>query len=364
MSQAHIKIENLVKKFGEFTALDNVNLEVKEGEFFCFLGPSGCGKTTLLRAVAGLDMQTSGRVIMKGKDVSHTPPAKRDFGIVFQSYALFPNMKVVDNIAYGMKGKGFSRQEIKDKVESLLNMVGLSEHAQKYPAQLSGGQQQRVALTRALATSPSLLLLDEPLSALDAKVRNHLRKEIKELQRDLGVTTIMVTHDQEEALAMSDRIVILRDGLVEQTGTPQEIYSRPANAFVADFIGEMNFLDGVVVGENSIKVGEYILNADTQGFAENLSVVLAIRPEDVHVSETTDKGEGNNQVEMRVQHIEYLGSLLRTSLKCEKAEPDNLEVRADIPMNLVRSVSLDTGTQLNVNLPCEQIRVYPKVSNG
>lgn len=358
MSKSHIKIENLVKKFGDFTALNNINLEIKEGEFFCFLGPSGCGKTTLLRAVAGLDVQTSGRVIMKGKDVSHTSPDKRDFGIVFQSYALFPNMKVVDNVAYGMKGKKFKKKEIKQRVKSLLDMVGLSEHAQKYPSQLSGGQQQRVALTRALATSPSLLLLDEPLSALDAKVRNYLRKEIKELQRDLGVTTIMVTHDQEEALAMADRIVILRDGVIEQIGTPEEIYSQPANAFVADFIGEMNFLDGVVMANNNVKVGEHLLSANTQNLAESSEVVLAIRPEDVQLGENIS----DNQVSMRVQGSEYLGSLLRTSLQCEKESAQKLEIRADVPMSLVRRFCLEPDKQLSINLPYEQVRVYPKAS--
>lgn len=359
MSQTHIKIENLVKKFGEFTALDNINLDIKEGEFFCFLGPSGCGKTTLLRAVAGLDVQTSGRVIMKGKDVSHTSPDKRDFGIVFQSYALFPNMKVEDNVAYGMRGKGFSKQEISQKVESLLSTVGLTEHINKYPSQLSGGQQQRVALARALATSPSLLLLDEPLSALDAKVRTHLRKEIKELQRNLGVTTIMVTHDQEEALAMADRIVILNDGVVEQVGSPEEIYSQPANAFVADFIGEMNFLDGVVVSDNQVKVGEYVINAPTQDFSADSSVVLAIRPEDVQIEENTDA----NQVPMRVQGNEYLGSLLRTSLKCESETAQPLEIRADLPMNLVRRGCFDDNQALTVSLPYEQVRVYSKVAS-
>lgn len=358
MSKSHIKIENLVKTFGDFTALDGINLDIKEGEFCCFLGPSGCGKTTLLRAIAGLDMQTSGRVIMRGKDVSATPPDKRDFGIVFQSYALFPNMKVADNVAYGMKGKKFSKKQIKQRVKSLLDMVGLTEHAKKYPAQLSGGQQQRVALTRALATSPSLLLLDEPLSALDAKVRTHLRKEIKALQRTLGVTTIMVTHDQEEALAMADRIVILRDGVIEQIGTPEQIYSQPANAFVADFIGEMNFLEGVVTANNNVKVGEHVLNVDTQHFTTSSKVMLAIRPEEVQLGAINS----DNQVTMRVQDSEYLGSLLRTNLQCEQQVMQKLELKADVPMNLVRHFGLEPNAQLNISLPYEQMRVYPKAS--
>ncbi len=214
---------------------------INEGEFVCFLGPSGCGKTTLLRAIAGLDPQTSGTIHQAGRDISALPPSQRDFGIVFQSYALFPNLTVAKNVGYGLENRKMKRADIDKRVAELLATVGLSDQAAKYPSQLSGGQQQRVALARALATSPGLLLLDEPLSALDAKVRVHLRKEIKDLQNRLNVTTIMVTHDQEEALTMADRIVVMKSGLIEQVGTPAEIYGEPVNRFVADFIGTMNF---------------------------------------------------------------------------------------------------------------------------
>ena len=212
IAQPFLRIEGLSKRFGTFTALKDIDLEVRRGEFVCFLGPSGCGKTTLLRAIAGLDRQDEGKVILAGRDVSDAPPAERDFGIVFQSYALFPNLTVGRNVAYGLVNRRRSSAEIKRRVDELLALVGLADQEHKYPVQLSGGQQQRVALARALATSPGLLLLDEPLSALDAKVRVRLRDEIRALQRRLGVTTIMVTHDQEEALAMADRIVVMNQG--------------------------------------------------------------------------------------------------------------------------------------------------------
>src|SRR5215211_2833797 len=225
--QPFLRIERLWKRFGAFTALKAIDLEVRRGEFVCFLGPSGCGKTTLLRVIAGLDRQDEGRIEIAGRDVSHLPPAARDFGIVFQSYALFPNLTVAQNVGYGLVNGRRPAAEVKRRVEELLALVGMPEQSAKYPVQLSGGQQQRVALARALATSPGLLLLDEPLSALDAKVRVRLRDEIKALQRRLGVTTIMVTHDQEEALSMADRIVVMNNGVIEQVGTAEEIYRNP-----------------------------------------------------------------------------------------------------------------------------------------
>ena len=239
-SEPYLRITGLWKAFGDFLALKDISLDIAAGEFVCFLGPSGCGKTTLLRAVAGLDPQTRGEIHQAGQDISKLPPSKRDYGIVFQSYALFPNLSVARNIAFGLENTGRPKAEIKKRVAELLELVGLPDQADKYPAQLSGGQQQRIALARAIAISPGLLLLDEPLSALDAKVRVHLRHEIKELQRKLGVTTIMVTHDQEEALSMADRIVVMNQGTVEQVGTPAQIYRHPTTLFVADFIGETN----------------------------------------------------------------------------------------------------------------------------
>jgi iron(III) transport system ATP-binding protein len=220
-------IQNVTKKFGGFTALRSISLDISEGEFICFLGPSRCGKTTLLRAIAGLDIQTSGTIFQDGRDISALPPSERDFGIVFQSYALFPNLTVYKNVAYGLETRRMKRVDVNRRVHELLTMVGLPDQGQKYPSQLSGGQQQRIALARALAPSPGLLLLDEPLSALDARVRIHLRNEIKVLQRRLGITTVMVTHDQDEALSMADRIVVMDHGVIVQVGPPLKCIAIP-----------------------------------------------------------------------------------------------------------------------------------------
>ena len=271
----------MTKRFGPFVALDSVSLDVFEGEFVCFLGPSGCGKTTFLRAIAGLDIQTAGTVHQAGKDISALPPSERDFGIVFQSYALFPNLTVEKNIAFGLENQKMSKPDITKRVTELLDLVGLADQGKKYPSQLSGGQQQRVALTRALATSPGLLLLDEPLSALDAKVRTFLRREMKALQRRLGVTTIMVTHDQEEALTMADRIVVMNQGVIEQVGTPTEIYREPSTLFVADFIGAMNQTAGKATGNDSVAIGEVTLSSRPHNIQPGEPLVVAIRPEDI-----------------------------------------------------------------------------------
>src|SRR5476651_1994617 len=280
----YLEVRNLTKHFGDFTALRDVSLDIVEGEFVCFLGPSGCGKTTLLRAIAGLDPQSSGTIHQSGRDVSRLPPAKRDFGIVFQSYALFPNLTVGENVAYGLVSRRENRASILKRVTELLALVGLPDSTARHPAQLSGGQQQRVALARALATSPGLLLLDEPLSALDARVRLRLRHEIKALQRRLGVTTIMVTHDQEEALTMADRIVVMNQGVIEQVGPPAEIYRAPATAFVADFVGSMNFLAGRLEAPDRVRLGNLVMSCPVQGgLGVGAVVSLCIRPEDVRV---------------------------------------------------------------------------------
>ncbi|WP_230368611.1 ATP-binding cassette domain-containing protein [Paludibacterium denitrificans] len=230
----YLQLSGISKRFGQQIVLDSLNLNVSKGEFVCLLGPSGCGKTTLLRQIAGLDLPDAGYIRQHDRDITRCAPAERDYGIVFQSYALFPNLNVADNIAYGLKGRSEDKRR---RVSELLALVGLDSISAKYPAQLSGGQQQRVALARALATSPSLLLLDEPLSALDARVREHLRREIRALQQKLGITTIMVTHDQEEALTMADRVIVMNGGRIEQSGSPFEVYLEPASRFVASFVG-------------------------------------------------------------------------------------------------------------------------------
>jgi len=350
----YLKIANVIKRFGDFTALNDVSIEIDEGEFVCFLGPSGCGKTTLLRAIAGLDIQTYGRIEQAGRDISALPPSERDFGIVFQSYALFPNLTVARNVGYGLENRKLSRAEIGKRVSALLELVGLTGQDHKYPAQLSGGQQQRVALARALATSPGLLLLDEPLSALDARVRVHLRQEIKNLQGRLGVTTIMVTHDQEEALTMADRIVVMNHGVIEQVGTPIDIYRQPATAFVADFIGKMNFARGSVLGQGTVRLGEMELTCDTTGFAAGQAVQIAVRPEDIVARDVTTGDM--NAFAAGVKELEFLGSSLRVDLTGRALDGQTLT--ADLSVNLMRELALEPGHDVTVRIPPERIRLY------
>ena len=364
---AYLRVTNLGKKFGDFTALRDISLEVREGEFVCFLGPSGCGKTTLLRAIAGLDIQTTGTVEQAGRDISALPPSQRDFGIVFQSYALFPNLTVTKNIAYGLENKKLPRDRIQARVAELLDLVGLQAHKHKYPAQLSGGQQQRVALARALATSPGLLLLDEPLSALDAKVRVHLRHEIKQLQDKLGITTIMVTHDQEEALAMADRIVVMNHGVIDQVGTPMEIYNRPSTPFVADFIGTTNFLNGVVASDGRIALKGMTLGRPgaAGGRASGSRVTVCIRPEDVRLA--TPENAPPDGIEVRVTDVEFLGSFQRCYLvptAAGDAGEDEVGFMADVSANHARDLDLREGRLLSAALREEFFRVYDGPAAG
>ena len=312
---SYLRIENVIKKYGVNTVLNDINLEVRKGEFLCVLGPSGCGKTTLLRVLAGLENIETGCVYISGRDVTVAPPAKRNFGIVFQSYALFPNLTVVQNIAYGLSRKKFTKAEIKAKVDGVIETVNLGGHENKYPQQLSGGQQQRVALARAIVLDPDVLLLDEPLSALDAKVRARLRREIKNLQKRLGITTIMVTHDQEEALSMADRIVVMNNAVVEQVGTPEEIYETPRTNFVADFIGTVNFID------------------DT----------YAIRPENVSLDK---KGA----VSGRITDIEYRGAFYRL-LVDSKCGLLTVDVKADVR----KRIKFENGLNVYLNIPIENV---------
>jgi iron(III) transport system ATP-binding protein len=344
-----LQLQTIVKTYGAFTALKGVSLEVRRGEFVCFLGPSGCGKTTLLRVIAGLDPQTSGRVLLGGCDVSRLPPAARDYGIVFQSYALFPNLTVEKNVAYGLKLK---RDAARARVADLLNLVGLPDSGPKYPSQLSGGQQQRVALARALAPSPGLLLLDEPLSALDARVRVHLRQQIKELHRRLGITTIMVTHDQEEALTMADRIVVMNHGVIDQVGTPDEIYRRPATPFVADFVGAMNFLSGVAAEGGVVRLGDARLESEAD-VAPGTPVTICLRPEDV----VARQPQGRNRLETTIEALDFIGPFHRARLSAPELGENRLT--ADFSANLVRDLGLAAGHRLAVTLPPDRLRVFP-----
>ena len=361
---AFLKVVDVTKSFGDFIALKNISLDVHEGELICFLGPSGCGKTTLLRAIAGLDFQSAGRIHQAGQDISALPPTERDFGIVFQSYALFPNMTVAKNVAYGLNSRRLGRSAIAARVSELLELVGLPDSGPKYPSALSGGQQQRVALARALATSPGLLLLDEPLSALDAKVRVRLRHEIKDLQRRLGITTILVTHDQEEALAMADRIVVMNHGVIEQVGSPTEIYREPETLFVADFIGAMNQLPGKVAGTNSVLLGDLTLDCLPHDLSNGDDCVIAIRPEDVvpHGEGARSPGASDtikspgNAFDVTVSEVEFLGSYWRVALTGQAL--GDAELLADFSINAVRRMAVSEGTQLTVELPPDRLRVF------
>ena len=356
----YLRIRRLTKKFGEFTALADISLDVLDGEFVCFLGPSGCGKTTLLRAIAGLDIQTAGTIEQAGADISALPPSERDFGIVFQSYALFPNMTVARNVAYGLESQRRSRVEVRDRVGELLDLVGLPDQGAKYPSQLSGGQQQRIALARAIAMSPGLLLLDEPLSALDAKVRARLRHEVKALQRRLGITTIMVTHDQEEALTMADRIVVMNHGVIEQVGAPAEIYREPASVFVADFIGTMNFLAAEVTedspaGGGGVRAGGLDLACDTAGRAGGEKVTAAVRPEDVvldgvQAAAAADRGSG---FDATVEYVEFLGSFARVELRIAGER-----LLMDLPIAQVQRFDVREGGTVRAVVPREAVRIY------
>jgi iron(III) transport system ATP-binding protein len=354
-SAAHVRAVRITKRFGAFTAIDAVSLEVEAGKLVCILGPSGCGKTTLLRVIAGLENQDAGSIEIGGRDVSYLPPAQRDFGIVFQSYALFPNLTVGENIGYGLVNRRMARREIARRVGELLDLVGLPDQSAKYPAQLSGGQQQRVALARALACSPSLLLLDEPLSALDARVRVRLRDEVKALQRRLGLTTIMVTHDQEEALAVADRIVVMNHGRVEQTGSPSEIYGRPGSRFVADFVGAMNMLDATVAGRGLVHVGALTLRCSGLGTrAEGQRVKLGLRPEEVRIRGLERCAA--NAILVGVELLDFLGPFCRARLR-PKAAPE-LVLLSDFSANAMRDLSIREGQTLTIALPPDLLRVF------
>ncbi len=280
-SSCWLQLSQITKRFGQFTALETVDLAVQQGELLCLLGPSGCGKTTLLRVLAGLEQQDHGTIRLGNRDVSRLPPAKRGFGLVFQSYALFPHLTVAANIAYGLRGRAAERNK---RVTELLELVGLPDSGKKYPRQLSGGQQQRVALARALALEPPLLLLDEPLSALDAAVRERLRGELRALQQRLGVTTVMVTHDQEEALALADRIAVMNHGKIEQLSPPEPLYHEPKTRFVAGFVGR----------------GSFVKMPQTEGF---------VRPEQVHIGDETE-----DTFSAFVERLEFLGGIQRVTL--------------------------------------------------
>jgi iron(III) transport system ATP-binding protein len=352
-----VALEGIAKRFGGTLALHGISLSIAEGEFVCFLGPSGCGKTTLLRIIAGLERQNVGRITLAGRDVSRLPPSQRNYGIVFQSYALFPNLTVGRNVGYGLETRRVDRARIESRVDELLELVHLRAHKARYPAQLSGGEQQRVALARALAPSPSLLLLDEPLSALDARVRLSLRNEIKSLQRRLGITTIMVTHDQEEALTMADRIVVMNHGAVEQVGTPVAIYTEPASLFVARFVGHMNLLPAIAEERQGwARLGAARLRHRTgRAYPVGTPLTLGIRPEELVLGAPARGGE--NVLVTRLAAMQFMGAFTRLRLALGTDGERALE--CDLPMGTVLDAGLREGAELPVSLRADALRAFP-----
>ena len=283
-----IEIKNVSKSFGEKCILNNVSMYVKRGEFLTLLGPSGCGKTTLLRILAGFGTADSGEILINGKDITGIPPHERPVNTVFQRYALFPHLDVYENIAFGLKLKKMPTDEIDKKVRKALKMVSMTDYEDRDVESLSGGQQQRVAIARAIVNEPSVLLLDEPLSALDLKMRKDMQMELKEMHRELGITFIYVTHDQEEALTLSDTIVVFDDGVIQQIGTPTDIYNEPQNAFVADFIGESNILNGTMIQDKLVEFAGHQFECVDEGFGENVPVDVVVRPEDIYIMNKTE----------------------------------------------------------------------------
>jgi spermidine/putrescine ABC transporter ATP-binding subunit len=340
---ADLRVEGLVKSFGEVVALDGVSLDIASGELLTILGPSGSGKTTLLKVVAGFEAPEAGRVLVDGVDITATPPAKRDIGMVFQNYALFPHLTVERNVAFPLEMRNVPRTEIGQRVAEALGLVELDGYGKRLPRQLSGGQQQRVALARAIVFNPRLLLLDEPFGALDRKLRETMQLEVRRLQRRLGLTTIFITHDQEEALVLSDRIAVMNKGAIQQVASTTEIYERPANDFVADFVGESNIFHGTVteVGSVTLDSGRRLLIAHNAPVGSRVGVLM--RPERF--------GRGANSFNGAVTEAVYLGSSLKLRLACD----DGLELIVRQP---VRGPLPATGSRINVGIEPESIHVF------
>ena len=333
---ASVEFRGLRREFGDVKALDGLDLLIEPGELVALLGPSGCGKTTALRVLAGLEQVDSGEVLVDGTDVVGVPANKRDMGMVFQAYSLFPNLTVQDNVAFGLRLRGAGTAERHKRAQELLELVGLATQGKRYPHQLSGGQQQRVALARALAIEPRVLLLDEPLSALDAQVRNQLRDEIRRLQLRVGITTLFVTHDQEEALSIADRVGVMKLGRLEQCDTPAALYARPATAFVAEFVGTMNHLPGTIAGGTEVDVAGHRLKlADPGERADGAAVRVLVRPEAVTLEPAADGP-------VRITDASFRGAVTRLTA----ALPDGTTVLADLPS--VNAAELQPGASATV----------------
>jgi len=352
-----LRLQEIHKSFASCRAVAGISLDVREGELLAILGPSGCGKSTLLRIIAGLERQDSGRVTLHGRDVSGLPPAARGCGVVFQSYALFPNLSASDNVAFGIDRRRHGRAARAERARALLDQVGLADAAARYPAQLSGGQQQRVALARALATEPSILLLDEPLSALDAKVRASLRGEIRRLQQATRLTTLLVTHDQEEAMTMADRVAVMNAGKVVQVDAPRGVYQRPADPFTAAFVGAMNLLDGWTAGPGkTLRRDNLVLRtADDLPVPAGARMTVAFRPEEATLADSRDAGRRENLLPCRVERVEFRGPFVRYYVSLGGG--GNETVLVDAPVRDAVSADAGPGTT-TLYVPAESVRVF------
>lgn len=347
---AGLDLISLSKSYGKQKVVRDFSLSFIKGELFCLLGPSGCGKTTILKIVAGLLEHDGGKVILEGQDITNLPPQKRNVGLVFQNYALFPNMNVFENVAYGLRRRGISGDELKRRVDETLSFLHLGDYGNRRVHEISGGEQQRVALARALVIRPRLLLLDEPLSNLDARLRADIRKEIRRIQRELGLTSVYVTHDQEEAMSLSDRIGVMNDGHLEQVGTPQEIYEKPATQFVADFIGHCNFLDGEI-DDGSLVLLERRFSIQDRSPIHGKNVKCAIRPERVRLGV-----KRKTSLEGKVQEAIYYGSIVRYQLALIGLK-NPAELTAEAPVS--QSV-FQVGDIVSIEIMPEDIRLFNK----
>ena len=355
MAGGEVVLVDLVKRFADVTAVAGINLDMPPGEFFSLLGPSGCGKTTSLRLIAGFERPDEGQILLDGVDMAQTPPHKRKVNTVFQNYALFPHLSVADNVGFGLKYKDMGKQEARTRVSEALELVRLGGLERRRPSQLSGGQQQRVALARALVLNPEVLLLDEPLGALDAKLRKQLQIELKALQEEVGITFIYVTHDQEEALTMSDRLAVMSNGRVEQVGTPSEVYEEPRTAYVADFLGVSNLMDaradGVVNdGRTTVRLGEFQLEASQGDTDARGDVKIVIRPERVRLEESGAAGE--NRVPGMVERVVYVGSTMQVIVHLASGQTIQVWVQ-----NQGEGLPFAQGHPVAVHLPADALRV-------
>jgi spermidine/putrescine transport system ATP-binding protein len=357
MARGEIQLIELTKQFADVTAVDGIDLQVPGGEFFSLLGPSGCGKTTTLRMIAGFEQPSEGRILLDGNDVAYTPPHKRNVNTVFQNYALFPHLNVFDNVAFGLRRAKRPKEEVKQRVARALELVQLAGYGKRKSSQLSGGQQQRVALARALILNPAVLLLDEPLGALDAKLRKALQIELKALQQEVGITFLYVTHDQEEALTMSDRLAVMNAGRVEQVGAPQEVYEDPQTIFVADFLGVSNLMDATARGASDGACRVELDGFDLRGSAGATDVTgpakIVIRPERVEL-EPHGAPAGPNRLPGMIERVVYVGSVIQVIVRA--ATGDALQA---LVQNTGKGVAYEQGTPVQIHLPAEALRVLP-----